>query len=86
MVAGWSSETEWWFSWLGALIVAPFLFYSLWQYNRRRLRRKSLTHSNGLYVWIELDGTTQCSSTHPDQPGGAWHSESDGDGGDGGGD
>lgn len=62
------------------------LSYSVWQFNRRRLRKKTLTYSNGLYVWIELDGTTQSSTTHPEQPGGAWHNDGDTDGGGDGGD
>lgn len=79
-MGGWNSEDGWWFNWLGAILFTLVLSYDLWQVNRCRLRKKSLTYSNGIYVWIELDGTTQSSTIHPEQPGGAWHNDSDGDG------
>ena len=65
------------------IFVASHLGYGV---VRQTVRRSTLhKREDGVYFWIELGGETHYSITDPSDPGGAW-GESDGDGGDGGGD
>ncbi|MEM6906059.1 MAG: hypothetical protein AAF568_09215 [Pseudomonadota bacterium] len=78
--------------WETAAILAIMLglwAVSAWRQAQRRRRRKETLRrgEDGVYVWIEFDGSERRSETHPEEPGGAWYGDAGGDGGgDGGGD
>jgi len=85
-----------WLVYLVLGLVGIGVFLAVRGQKRRETRRRDSLHrdSGGMYYWIDFDGSTQSSKTHPDEPGGAWSSDNgssgsggffDGGGGDGGG-
>lgn len=60
------------FSAIAVLLVGIALM--VWRDSRRKAaRRRSLRREdNGIYVWVDFDGTERRSKSDPDAPGGEW--------------
>jgi hypothetical protein len=81
---GWDSVNGWQFSWLGVALAAVVIGFGIRRSHLKTRRRRSLRRDDdGLYFWIELDGSPTRSSADPRDK---WDKDdaddSDGDGGD----